>query len=222
MIDQQRRLRGLGDLSGGRPAAVRTASVFRPRIRLRGLEDMTCRIDPVTGGRVCSNDPVTTVTTSPVAQIGPFVPAPMFPDGTLIKGSSGPAVSIYSGGQRRWIPDPATFTAMGLNWSDIRIVSDAQYNAIPQGPAYASIITMQPQPVDPNAAAASGVPVAANPAPVTIQPTTPAAALPTTYVSSSPMPTMSGGGGMPSWVIYVGAGVGGLILLKMLGVIGKK
>ncbi len=55
-----------------------------------------------------------------------------YPDGALIEGS-GPAVYVMQGGRRRWIPDPATFAAMGYVMSMVQRVSDAAMNAIPLG-----------------------------------------------------------------------------------------
>lgn len=55
------------------------------------------------------------------------------PNGLLLKGS-GPMEFIVSKGQRRWIPDPATFQALGLNSAAVATVDDATLNAIPNGP----------------------------------------------------------------------------------------
>ncbi|MFY9531888.1 MAG: hypothetical protein WBC04_17820 [Candidatus Acidiferrales bacterium] len=64
------------------------------------------------------------------------IPAgPQFPsrtDGTLLKGS-GPAIYVMQNGQRHWIPDPATFNAMGYNWSAVQNVADSDLIAIPLG-----------------------------------------------------------------------------------------
>ncbi len=72
----------------------------------------------------------------------PVVP----PDGTLIK-ASGPEVDLMQGGRRRWIPDMATFTAMGFQWSSVQTISDTQFAAIPQGaplPASGTVVTPAP------------------------------------------------------------------------------
>lgn len=64
------------------------------------------------------------------------IPAgPQFPsraDGTLLKGSQ-PNVYVMQNGQRHWIPDPATFDALGYSWADVQTVADADLNAIPLG-----------------------------------------------------------------------------------------
>lgn len=59
------------------------------------------------------------------------------PDGTLLK-ASGPEIDMMSGGVRRWIPDPTTFTDMGLNWSNVVTIADSEWSAIPSGPPYPS------------------------------------------------------------------------------------
>lgn len=60
-----------------------------------------------------------------------------YPDGTLVK-ASGPEIARMEGGQRRGIPDPATFTCMGLDWNAVKTITDAEWNQIPQGSAYLS------------------------------------------------------------------------------------
>ena len=62
---------------------------------------------------------------------------PTYPNGTLLK-ASGPEVDQMEGGQRRGIPDPATFTCMGLNWGAIQTIVDSEWNQIPQGAPYPS------------------------------------------------------------------------------------
>ncbi|MBZ5523583.1 MAG: hypothetical protein LAP21_15220 [Acidobacteriia bacterium] len=226
----------LGDDLGRAAAVSKSAAIARAmHVRLRGiplgdlakppvhpvfrvsrrLGDVTCRIDPVTGGRVCSNDPTTTTSATATNFIGPMIPV-SYPDGTLIKGSGDP-VSLISGGMRRWIPDPATFNAMGFSWGAIQTVSDAVYNSIPAGPQFPSVTQNQPVPLP--------VTPAATALPATIQPTATAAALPTTFVSSSPAPMpMSGGGSsnLGTYLMWGGLSIGGLLVLKMTGIIGKK
>jgi putative redox protein len=53
-------------------------------------------------------------------------------DGTLLTGSA-TAVYVMASGQRRWIPDPATFAALGYSWADVQHVMDGDLNAIPLG-----------------------------------------------------------------------------------------
>src|SRR5258706_14351775 len=60
-----------------------------------------------------------------------------YPDGNLLR-ASGPEVDRMERGQRRWIPDPATFTCMGLNWGAIQTISDSEWNQIPKGAPYPS------------------------------------------------------------------------------------
>ena len=59
-------------------------------------------------------------------------------DGALVTGS-GPEVYIIQAGQRRWIPNPETFNALGLNWNAIQRISDADLNAIPLGQPLPSV-----------------------------------------------------------------------------------
>lgn len=64
-----------------------------------------------------------------------------YTDGTLIK-ASGPEIDMvkaYQGKEeRRWIPDPPTFNNMGLNWSDVKPIPDADWAQIPAGPPFPS------------------------------------------------------------------------------------
>lgn len=60
-----------------------------------------------------------------------------YPDGTLLK-ASGPEIDVMSGGVRRWVPDPTTFTAMGLSWNKVVTIADGEWSAIPSGPPYPS------------------------------------------------------------------------------------
>ena len=62
--------------------------------------------------------------------IGP--PFPSRADGTLLQGS-GSEVYVMGNGDRHWIPDPATFDALGYKWSNVQPVADADLNAIPLG-----------------------------------------------------------------------------------------
>ena len=59
------------------------------------------------------------------------------PDGTLLQ-ASGAEVDRMEGGRRRWIPDPATFNCMGLDWNAIQHISDSEWQQIPQGVPYPS------------------------------------------------------------------------------------
>ena len=53
-------------------------------------------------------------------------------NGALVRGSEN-KVYWMENGQRRHIPNPETFNAMGLNWAAIQNVSDADLNMIPLG-----------------------------------------------------------------------------------------
>ena len=61
---------------------------------------------------------------------GPVLPSRS--DGTLLTGSA-PEAYVMVSGQRRWIPDPATFTVLGYRWADVQHVMDSDLNAIPLG-----------------------------------------------------------------------------------------
>jgi hypothetical protein len=58
----------------------------------------------------------------------------MQPDGTLIMSPTSPAIYLIEGGQRRWIPDPTTFEAMGFRWENVQTLPDVAVNQIPLGP----------------------------------------------------------------------------------------
>lgn len=59
------------------------------------------------------------------------------PDGTLIK-ASGPEVDRMQSGYRRWIPNPTTFSCMGLDWNMVQTIPDSIWREIPAGRAYPS------------------------------------------------------------------------------------
>ncbi len=59
-------------------------------------------------------------------------PVKVFRDGTLIKGSSA-TVYIIENGQKRPISSEQTFNALGFDWGNILVVSDAEVNAVPDG-----------------------------------------------------------------------------------------
>lgn len=70
-----------------------------------------------------------------------------YPDGTLLRSADQPEVWLIQGGQRHWIPSPDVFNEDGFSWAAILVVSDAEINAIPQGPnvpAYTTWITPGP------------------------------------------------------------------------------
>jgi hypothetical protein len=55
-----------------------------------------------------------------------------FSNGTLIKGS-GPEVYIMEYGLKRWIPTPAVFQSLFLDWNKIKRVTDDLLNSFPNG-----------------------------------------------------------------------------------------
>ena len=57
---------------------------------------------------------------------------PFLRDGTLIKGP-GPEVYVLSGGERRLIPDPSTFSALGYSEKEIVHILDGLLDRIPLG-----------------------------------------------------------------------------------------
>ncbi|MDI6761170.1 MAG: M23 family metallopeptidase, partial [Candidatus Brocadiaceae bacterium] len=65
-------------------------------------------------------------------------PSPQLPDGSLVKGSQ-PMVYVVEKGQRRAIPDPATFKAMNYPWGAIWQVSDDVLQRIPEGQPLQSV-----------------------------------------------------------------------------------
>ena len=55
-------------------------------------------------------------------------------DGTLLSQLDDPKVYVIEGGQRRWIPDPTTFTTLGHSWDRVGRVAAGQLNHVPEGP----------------------------------------------------------------------------------------
>jgi phosphatidylserine/phosphatidylglycerophosphate/cardiolipin synthase-like enzyme len=80
---------------------------------------------------------VATITTNDLEDIPEGEAIPSRRDGNLYK-VAGPAVYIMQTGQRRWIPDPATFYILSLDWGAVKVVSDADLDAIPLGPPITS------------------------------------------------------------------------------------
>jgi len=62
----------------------------------------------------------------------PQSPSPIFPNGTLIKGS-GSDIYLIENGVRRVIPDMETFNAMGFNLGSVINVDDQRLGALPSG-----------------------------------------------------------------------------------------
>jgi hypothetical protein len=74
---------------------------------------------------------------------GPDVPSvinQVFADGTLLRVNGQDAIYVMLGGQRRWIPDLATFQAGGYNMNAVRTISDPEMNAIPLGPPIPKVV----------------------------------------------------------------------------------
>ena len=70
--------------------------------------------------------------------LGPMYPSATAPqdwdDGSLLTAHPDPAVFVMQGGQRRWIPDPATFDHHGFDWGQVRHISSLEMSLIPRGP----------------------------------------------------------------------------------------
>jgi hypothetical protein len=54
-------------------------------------------------------------------------------DGALVVAPPAPEVYVVRGGQRHWIPNPATFVADGFDWGDVEAIDEARLTLIPQG-----------------------------------------------------------------------------------------
>jgi Astacin (Peptidase family M12A) len=70
--------------------------------------------------------------------LGPMYPSAAAPqdwdDGSLLTAHPDPAVFVMQGGQRRWIPDLATFDHHGFDWGQVRQISSLEMSLIPRGP----------------------------------------------------------------------------------------
>jgi hypothetical protein len=218
VVPRQRRLGEMGD-DLGRAAIAR--SVARPlptiRYRLRGLGETSCSIDPTTGGRVCTSGPATgtTAAASSCTSITPrYLPDPAtqqwawdnpMPAAWIFTGR--PDVnSVYDMYVRQ---DGGAFAAVGPGGGFI--YNDPRRATVP---AYGPCV--QP------AAAPAPVPVPSNSA-VTIQPSTPANALPAPMVATSAPAYVPTSSSIPwgTYALYGGLALGGLLVLKMVGVIKK-
>jgi hypothetical protein len=74
-------------------------------------------------------------TVPPTTWPTPYQPqssSPIFPNGTLIKGS-GPDIYLIENGVKRLIPDMETFNAMGFNWNNVINVDDQRLGSMPLG-----------------------------------------------------------------------------------------
>ena len=58
---------------------------------------------------------------------------PSWKDGSLLSINTGGKVYQMQSGKRRWIPDPETFNAMGLDWSNIKYLPIEDVDTVPLG-----------------------------------------------------------------------------------------
>ena len=61
-----------------------------------------------------------------------YQPLFSFSEGALLKGSDG-KVYLIQQAHRRWVPDPETFNAIGLDWNAIQNIGDGDLSDIPLG-----------------------------------------------------------------------------------------
>jgi hypothetical protein len=219
-------MRGLGDL--GKAMAARSAAIaIRHGARLRGLGETSCTIDPTTGGRVCTSGPAGA--SSPVAASSCTSITPRYlPDPTeqqwawdnpmranwIFTGR--PDVnSVYDMYVRQ---DGGAYAAVGpgggFMYNDPRRATVPAY-----GPCVQPAAALAPAPVNTPTTPAPVIDASSG-QPGTIQPVAAASALP------SPMATTAAPAYAPSssvpWgkiALYGGIGIGGLLLLKVLGVL---
>jgi hypothetical protein len=222
------RLRGMGDL-GKQTSAVRSIARSLPtiRFRMRGLGDTQCTIDPTTGGRVCTSGPATAATpSSTCTSITPrYLPDPTqqqwnwdnkMPANWIFTGRDN-VNSIYDMYMRQ---DGQAFAAVGPGGGFM--YNDPRRATVP---AYGPCTAPTPAPVP------VPVPVPTNQVidsstgqPATIQPVAPQGYLPSPMVATAAPATFSSSSSSIPWskfALYGGIGLGGLVVLKMLGVIKK-
>jgi hypothetical protein len=111
---------------------------------LNTLIIFTMALGSNSAGNAISSPPLT----PPAGAFSTFIPSlfhirtasgqPSFADGTPIKGSTDP-VFIMVHGQKRWIPNPQTFDALGLKWDEILVVPNQVIDPIARGPDYPSL-----------------------------------------------------------------------------------
>jgi hypothetical protein len=222
------RLRGMGDL-GKQTAAVRSIARHLPtiRFRLRGLGETSCTIDPTTGGRVCTSGPATTATpASTCTSITPrYLPDPTaqqwawdnpMPANWIFTGRDN-VNSVYDMYMRQ---DGQAFAAVGPGGGFM--YNDPRRATVP---AYGPCVAPAPAPVP------VPIPVATNQVidqstgqPTTIQPVAQQPYLPSPMVSAAAAPTTFSSSSSIPWskiALYGGIGLGGLLVLRMVGVIKK-
>jgi hypothetical protein len=77
--------------------------------------------------------PDVVVSLIPLGEPYPSILARDWVDGSLLQGSSQPAIYVMQAGRRRLIPNWATFVANGYSPQSVQVISDAELNAIPLG-----------------------------------------------------------------------------------------
>jgi len=75
---------------------------------------------------------------TPFPSVAPLSGPLRFANGTLFRGSTG-NVYVLLNNHRHWIPDEATFEAMGFEWSKIRKSSDAVLGTFPERAPFPSV-----------------------------------------------------------------------------------
>jgi hypothetical protein len=135
-------------------------------IRRRGLGE-TAYIDPTSGARVSgegggsSSTSSTSIYPPPVPQLwngGPPVygttgsVGSAVPEGTLLAVTGTSPTYLVTGGQKHWIPNGATFNALGFQVSQIDYVDRATFDSVPTG---ASLEDLSGQAATPAAAPSS-------------------------------------------------------------------
>lgn len=145
----------------------------------------------------------------PYVYIGPGAGLPPgvssgYPDGTLLKSAAGDSVAVIVGGLRRWIPNTATFTAMGFNWNNVQTIPDATWQNIPTGPAMPDLSGTLAYP----STTALNIPM---PNGTVLNPS----GLPSSFASSSDFGTQISSF-FSQYGTYIALGVGGFFLFKAL------
>ena len=75
---------------------------------------------------------------APFPSVAPLSGSLRFANGTLFRGSNGNVYAVLNN-HRRWIPDEATFEAMGYKWREIRQLRDNVLQAIPEMAPFPSV-----------------------------------------------------------------------------------
>jgi hypothetical protein len=101
-------------------------------IRRRGLGE-TAYINPETSARVSGESSL--ITTKPIFPGGDpgGPPVSIVPEGTLLAVTGTSPTYLVTGGQKHWIPNGATFNALGFQVSQVDYVSRAVFDSVPTG-----------------------------------------------------------------------------------------